>query len=67
MAHFNSEADDAYWQASDNLSMLYDTGCNTIASNVSHGGDAIYNTLGVRLTKAPAHGIYIKGGQKYVR
>jgi hypothetical protein len=43
MAHFNSEADDAYWQASDNLSMLYDTGCNTIASNVSHGGGASLN------------------------
>ena len=29
--------------------------------------DAIYTIEGVRLDREPAHGIYIKGGRKYVR
>jgi len=39
MAHFNPEADDAYWQhsASDDL---YDTSGATIATGVTHGGGA---------------------------
>ena len=39
MAHFNPEADNAYWQFSADVG-LYDTEGNTIASNVSHGGGA---------------------------
>lgn len=39
MAHFNPEADDAYWQSSADAG-LYDTSGNTIAQNVSHGGGA---------------------------
>lgn len=43
IAHFDSETENAYWQASDNMAMLYDTDQNTIASNVSHGGGASLN------------------------
>lgn len=43
IAHFDSEAENAYWQASDNMAMLYDTDQNVIASNVSHGGGASLN------------------------
>ena len=43
IGHFNPEAENAYWQASDNMAMLYDTDGNTIASNVSHGGGASLN------------------------
>ena len=39
MAHFNPEADNAYWQFSADNG-LYDTEGNTIASNVTHGGGA---------------------------
>lgn len=39
MAHFNPEAEDAYWQSSADAN-LYDTAGNTIASNISHGGGA---------------------------
>ena len=43
MAHFNPEAEDAYWQASDNAAALYDTSQNLIVDNVSHGGGASLN------------------------
>lgn len=43
IGHFNPEAENAYWQASDNMAMLYDTDGNTIANNVSHGGGASLN------------------------
>ena len=43
MAHFNPEVENAYWQASDNMSVIYDTDRNVIASNVSHGGGASLN------------------------
>ena len=43
MAHFNPEAEDAYWQASDNGSKLFDTSQNLIADNISHGGGASFN------------------------
>ncbi|MBQ7443504.1 MAG: hypothetical protein IJS59_06525 [Bacteroidaceae bacterium] len=39
MAHFNAEADDAYWQHSASAD-LFDTSGATIATNVSHGGGA---------------------------
>jgi len=39
MAHFNSEAEDAYWQSSADAN-LYDTSQKVIAENVSHGGGA---------------------------
>lgn len=39
MAHFNPEAEDAYWQSSADAG-LYDTGGNVINENVSHGGGA---------------------------
>ena len=39
MAHFNPEAENAYWQFSADAG-LYDTAGNTIASNISHGGGA---------------------------
>ncbi len=42
IAHFNPEADDAYWQTSaDNA--IYDTAGNLIASNIAHGGGASLN------------------------
>ncbi len=43
MAHFDPEADDAYWQASDNASTLYDTSQKVISSSISHGGGASLN------------------------
>lgn len=43
IAHYNPEAENAYWQASDNGAMIYDTDYNTIANNVSHGGGASLN------------------------
>lgn len=39
MAHFNPEADDAYWQHSADNN-LYDTSGNVIADDVTHGGGA---------------------------
>ena len=39
MAHFNPEAEDAYWQFSANNG-LYDTAGKLIASDVTHGGGA---------------------------
>lgn len=39
IAHFNPEADDAYWQFSADNG-LYDTAGNVIASDVTHGGGA---------------------------
>ena len=39
IAHFNPEAEDAYWQTSADAS-LYDTSQNVILENVSHGGGA---------------------------
>jgi hypothetical protein len=43
MAHFNPEAEDAYWQTSSNTSELFDTGQNLIVNNVSHGGGSTLN------------------------
>ena len=42
MAHFNPEAEDAYWQTSIDLTKLYDTNQNLI-STISHGGGASVN------------------------
>ena len=39
MAHFNPEAEDAYWQSSANNN-LYDTSRKVIAENITHGGGA---------------------------
>ena len=39
MAHFNPEAEDAYWQSSADNG-LYDTSRRVIAENVTHGGGA---------------------------
>ena len=39
MAHFNPEAEDAYWQSSADNG-IYDTSGNTIAESISHGGGA---------------------------
>ena len=39
MAHFNPEADDAYWQFSASGD-IFDTSGKVIASNISHGGGA---------------------------
>lgn len=39
MAHFNPEAENAYWQSSADAN-LYDTDRNVIAEGVSHGGGA---------------------------
>lgn len=43
MAHFNPEAEDAYWQTSISLTSIYDTKQNLISSEVSHGGGASLN------------------------
>ncbi len=42
IAHFNPEADDAYWQSSASAS-LFDTGQNVILESCSHGGGASLN------------------------
>ncbi len=39
MAHFNPEAENAYWQSSADAG-IYDTDGNTIAASISHGGGA---------------------------
>ena len=43
MAHFNPEADDAYWQTSIDLAAIYDTKQNVISNSISHGGGASLN------------------------
>ena len=43
IGHFNSEAEDAYWQTSIDYSKLYDTQQNLISSEISHGGGASLN------------------------
>ena len=43
IAHFNPEAEDAYWQTSITYAEIYDTKQNLIANNVSHGGGATLN------------------------
>ena len=40
MAHFNPEAENAYWQFSANEACIYDATGTEIANNVSHGGGA---------------------------
>ena len=40
MAHFNPEAENAYWQFSANESCIFDADGTQIADNVSHGGGA---------------------------
>lgn len=40
MAHFNPEAENAYWQFSANESCIYDADGSLVADNVSHGGGA---------------------------
>ncbi len=42
------------------------TGVTTIEEGLRHE-DAIYDITGIRLSKEPARGIFIKGGQKYVK
>ena len=42
MAHFNPEAEDAYWQTSASAG-LYDTNQNTILESATHGGGASLN------------------------
>lgn len=43
MAHFNPEAEDAYWQTNANGAEIFDTSQNLIANNVSHGGGGSLN------------------------
>ncbi|MCR5180407.1 MAG: hypothetical protein K6C30_04230 [Bacteroidaceae bacterium] len=43
IGHFNPEADVAYWQSSANMSTIFDTDQNVVASNISHGGGASLN------------------------
>ena len=43
MAHFDPEAEDAYWQTSADYSKIYDTQQNLISSSISHGGGAALN------------------------